>query len=202
MPRRTRLALSLFTALVLVWAGCGDADTDDEAAAPAEAPPTAAEPVASAVADLQPTEGSEVTGRVTLTPNGTTMQVVADVQNLSEGMHGFHIHENGACGPGEDGTPGGAAGGHFNPEGTPHGAPSDPADEHHIGDMGNIQADASGRAQVDTSFAFLSFDGDASVVGKAIVIHAGRDDMTSQPSGAAGNRVACGVIYMEGEGAM
>ncbi len=193
-PRAT-----LFAAFVLILsAGCADPDTD--AAVDATVGDTnVVEPVEMAVAELQPTEGNEVTGRVTFTPQGGAMQVVADIQNLSEGTHGFHIHENGTCAPGEDGTPGGAAGGHFNPNDDPHGAPTDPPGEHHTGDMGNIMADASGTARVDTSFAFLSLEGDTSIVNKAVIVHSGRDDLTSQPSGDAGDRLACGVVQMQGD---
>lgn len=152
-----------------------------------------AEPLLTATADLQPTEGNDIRGRVSFTQEETGgVQVIADVRGLSEGMHGFHIHENGDCSDNAQ-----AAGGHFNPGNDPHGAPTDPESEHHIGDMGNISADASGTARLDTTFGFLTLEGDASLIGKALVVHAGRDDLTSQPSGDAGARVACAVIVQQ-----
>ncbi len=189
----SRIAL-LALAGALLWAGCTDADTD-EALTDTMAADTTTPAVRMAVAELEPAGDSDVTGRATFTEAaGGGVQVIADVQGLSEGMHGFHVHEDGDCSNNAQ-----AAGGHFNPDGDPHGAPADPLSEHHRGDMGNIAASAAGTARVDTTFAFLSLEGDTSIAGKALVVHQDRDDLTSQPSGAAGARVACGVIELQGE---
>jgi len=87
---------------------------------------------------------------------------------------------------------GNAAAGHFNPTGAPHGAPD--AASHHAGDFGNVTADANG--EVHTTFTTHSItinSGATGVVGHAIILHANADDLTSQPSGNAGARIACGV---------
>ena len=62
--------------------------------------------------------------------------------------------------------------------------------------MLNIKSDAQGVAQVDVTAAGTSLHGDpgTDVLGKAIVVHEGPDDYTTQPSGNSGKRVACGVI--------
>ena len=61
----------------------------------------------------------------------------------------------------------------------------------HSGDLGNIEADQEGVAQVNITMKGtpLHF-----VLGRAFVVHAGKDDLKSQPSGAAGARIATGVI--------
>lgn len=144
--------------------------------------------VDKAVAVLHPTEGSDVTGTVTFsrTDNGT--KVVADVLGLSPGKHGFHVHEFGDCSA-PDGT---SAGGHFNPEKRPHAGPEQA--NRHVGDLGNITADTSGDAHFVRTDSYLKLNGRDSIIGRSVIVHAGEDDLTSQPSGNAGPRVACGVI--------
>jgi len=60
--------------------------------------------------------------------------------------------------------------------------------------MGNLVADKEGKAHYKRIDTFIFFSGIHSIIGLAVVIHAGEDDFTSQPSGNAGPRVACGVI--------
>lgn len=143
-----------------------------------------------AVASLAPTEGFEATGMVRFIDQGGQVLVQANVEGLADGRHGIHIHEHGDCSAADASS----AGGHFAPQGSPHGAPGDPADASHTGDLGNLTADAGGRAQLNRPVNFLSFTGSDSILGKALVIHAEPDDLSSQPAGDAGARVACGVI--------
>jgi Cu-Zn family superoxide dismutase len=146
------------------------------------------EPVTHAISVLHPTEGNDVLGVVHFydTPEG--VRVVAEVQGLTPGEHGFHVHEFGDCSA-PDAT---SAGGHFNPDNTPHGAPTDAT--RHVGDLGNLSADDAGAAQFQWTDSLLAFHGPHSILGRGVIVHAGEDDYTSQPSGAAGPRVACGVI--------
>jgi Cu-Zn family superoxide dismutase len=147
--------------------------------------------IKQAQAVLSPTQGNNASGSVTFTQMDNGVQVVADIMNLTPGEHGFHIHENGDCS-----SPDASSGGeHFNPTDMPHGGPESP--RHHIGDLGNIVADASGRARMNKVFLFLSLNGDNSIVGKSIIVHSDRDDLVSQPSGDSGTRLACGVIRAE-----
>lgn len=127
-------------------------------------------------------------GMVTFTKSADSVQVVADVSGLTPGKHGFHIHEFGDCSA-PDAT---SAGGHFNPTHKPHGAPD--ADEHHAGDLGNLEADSSGKAHLELTDKTLKLSGDNSVLGLAVIVHAKEDDLKSQPVGNAGGRLACGVI--------
>lgn len=144
--------------------------------------------ITQAVATLAPTQGNQVRGTVTFTRETDGVRVVADLAGLKPGEHGFHIHENGDCSAPDASS----AGGHFNPTGMPHGGPDSP--QHHLGDMGNLTADDSGNAKLDRVFDFLKLNGTNRIVGHSVIVHAGRDDLTSQPSGNAGPRVACGVI--------
>lgn len=144
--------------------------------------------VERAICVLHPTEGNKVSGTVTFTRDGNTVKVEADIEGLTPGLHGFHIHENGDCSA-ADGT---SAGGHFNPDGSDHGGPDD--QERHVGDLGNIEAGEDGRGRLELTDSLITFTGANSIIGRAVVVHANEDDLTSQPTGDAGGRVACGVI--------
>ncbi len=191
----TRIALA---SAFLVLAACGDADTGEETAIPMDTAPamdTMAQPGSpmtdrTATARLSPTEGNDVEGTVTFTASDGAIEVRADLTGLGEGRHGFHIHETGDCSA-PDAT---SAGGHFAPEGSRHGSSDQRPPEAHVGDMGNITADASGNATYEGTFDDMALDGPRGIVGKAVIVHAGADDLTSQPTGNAGARVACGVI--------
>lgn len=144
--------------------------------------------VKKAICVLHPTEGSSVSGTVTFSSSTTGVKVVANLKGLTPGKHGFHIHQYGDCSA-SDGT---SAGGHFNPEDVDHGGPD--AAVRHVGDLGNIEADADGNAQYEKMDTRISLNGEHSIIGRGVVVHAGEDDLSSQPTGAAGARVACGVI--------
>ncbi|MGH8710246.1 MAG: superoxide dismutase family protein [Burkholderiales bacterium] len=145
----------------------------------------------SATANLQPTKGNKVSGTVTFTQKGNKVLVVANVNGLTPGLHGFHVHEKGDCSTADAMS----AGGHFNPAGKPHGAPD--SAEHHGGDLGNITADKSGNATLSIEVDGIALDQSAnSIIGKGVIVHAKPDDLKSQPAGNAGPRVACGVIRL------
>lgn len=141
-----------------------------------------------AVAIMVPTQGSKVEGRVYFTKEGKGLRVEASMDGLSPGLHGFHIHEYGDC----TSPDANSAGGHFNPTNMPHGAPD--ADKHHAGDLGNIQADAKGHGKYSAVHPDIALDGPNSIIGRAVVVHAQADDFKTQPTGASGARLACGVI--------
>jgi len=141
-----------------------------------------------AIAVLHPTAGNNVTGLVTFTKSGDEVKVVADVTGLTPGKHGFHVHEFGDC----SSSDGNSAGGHFNPMHKQHGAPD--ASDRHAGDLGNIEADASGKAHLEWSDKVMKLSGADSIVGHAVIVHEKADDLKTQPTGNAGGRLACGVI--------
>ncbi len=136
------------------------------------------------VAVILPTKDSKVRGLLRLNQAGDELRIVGKINNLTPGEHGFHIHQFGD----QRGTDGTAAGGHYSGDGKQHGAPGP---DSHAGDLGNITAGEDGVANVDikTAHTKLHF-----VLGRAFVVHAGKDDLKSQPSGDAGGRVATGVI--------
>lgn len=151
--------------------------------------------VTKAIAVLYPTSGNLVSGVVTFTKVDGGIHVVAEVSGLKAGTHhGFHIHQYGDCSA-SDGT---SAGGHFNPQMKEHGSPS--GEMRHVGDMGNLTVDANGVGHVDYVDPMMTFEGPNSIIGRGVVVHAGEDDLTSQPTGAAGARVACGVIGIANPG--
>lgn len=145
--------------------------------------------VTEAVATIHAAEGEEITGSVTFTKTSDGTEVQAELENLSTGKHGFHIHQYGNC---SDRESFGSAGGHYNPTDQPHGAPT--ADQRHVGDMGNIPVGSDGLGELTYTDNIIKLNGKHSIVGRAVVLHAGEDDFESQPSGDAGSRVGCGVI--------
>jgi len=150
---------------------------------------------ATGVADIHGTsEASKVTGTVHFTDTAAGLQVKAQINNATPGAHGFHIHEFGGCG-----DLGKAAGGHYNPKGTPHGMiMKDGMDKAHAGDMGNIVADAKGDATLDVTIPGITLASSAyTVAGRAVILHEKTDDF-GQPVGNAGGRVGCGVITITG----
>lgn len=148
--------------------------------------------LASAV--LTELDGSGVSGTVTFREVDDALRIRVRIDGLAPGEHGFHIHEGASCAPDSTGTPGGAAGGHLNPLVSPHGPPSAAKTARHAGDLGNIEAGPDGLAAGVVVDSLLALSGPTSVLDHAVIVHAGRDDLESQPSGAAGGRVACGVV--------
>jgi Cu-Zn family superoxide dismutase len=144
--------------------------------------------VERAVAVLHPTEGNDVSGTVVFTRTAEGVRIEATVDGLAPGKHGFHIHELGDC-TAPDGT---SAGGHYNPDGHPHAGPDQ--EPRHMGDLGNLEADQTGHATYQRVDSYVTLNGPHSIVGRGMIVHAGEDDLTSQPTGAAGARLACGVI--------
>ncbi len=165
--------------------------TDTTAAAPL---PGAGLPATDfAVATLAPLGDSGVSGTVEFRRLGKATEIRYMLDGLAPGDHGFHLHANADCGADSTGTPGSAAGDHFNPAASPHGAPSATITGRHAGDFGNVTADAQGRAEGIVIDSVLAFGGPTSLVGHAAIVHEKADDLESQPSGGAGGRVACGI---------
>lgn len=150
-----------------------------------------------AIAEMMPTTSAAAanlkpTGTVTLTQLGTNRVLVkAEISGLKpHSEHGFHVHAVPDCSG--DGL---KTGGHFNPDGHPHGDPSHIL--RHAGAMFNIKADAAGvgttRQEVDT----ITLGSDKySVIGMPLITHRDPDDYVSQPLGNAGPRVSCGIIKL------
>jgi len=182
----------------LLAAGCCENRHDKAAAAAAPAGHNhavlaAAEmgaDVKEAVAVLHGTTGNEkVMGVIRFSDTGSGVKVSGEIMGLEpNSKHGFHIHEFGDCSDMAKAT---SAGGHYNPDKHQHGAPGAMS---HVGDMGNVEADAAGTAKVDVTLTDASIMGKNAILGRGVILHAKVDDLTSQPAGNAGDRVACAVI--------
>lgn len=141
--------------------------------------------------NLAPASGSLVSGKLALMPVSGGVRITGEVGGLQPNTpHGFHVHETGDCSK-ADAT---SAGGHFNPTGNPHGRAG--AGPHHAGDMDNIMSNGEGVAKIDVVDTGVTLGGGAAndIANRAVIVHGKADDYTSQPSGDAGPRVACGVI--------
>ena len=145
--------------------------------------------VTKAEAIVEPKSDSEVTGRVVFTEVEGGVHIYAEIMGLTEGKHGFHIHEHGDCSAHDASS----AGGHFDPTKAKHGGPMDP--DRHVGDMGNLVANGDGIAIYERIDELMELNGPNSLVDKSVVIHRDEDDLTSQPSGNSGPRIACGEIF-------
>jgi superoxide dismutase, Cu-Zn family len=143
--------------------------------------------VTKAVCKLESKSGSKVTGTITFTKMGNDVQVTGEITGLTPGKHGFHLHEKGDCSAPDAAS----AGAHFNPGQHKHGGPT--STERHEGDLGNIDADASGKARIDWK-GKMSLSGAESIIGKSVIVHEKEDDLKTDPTGNAGGRLACGVI--------
>jgi superoxide dismutase, Cu-Zn family len=175
----------------LIWyaAACsGPAAKDEAVMNPPAAPATDVQAQAPqpAKALIVPLGKGKAHGELQLVNEGSELKVVYEVRGLKpNSKHGFHIHEFGDCTGGDGMT----AGSHFNPGNSAHGAPG--GDQHHAGDLGNITADAGGKASGE-----LRINGvlAMSLIGRGVIIHAKEDDLKTQPAGESGERIACGVI--------
>ncbi|MFL0355379.1 superoxide dismutase family protein [Erythrobacter sp. GH1-10] len=173
-------------AIMLALANCAPASEQ----APEAGNPSKPEATTLGEATLVNADGTEV-GTAVLSQNNDEVSVALVVDGVEPGEHAFHLHTTGAC-EAPDFT---SAGGHLNPFDKSHGSMSE--NGKHLGDLPNITV-TEGEPLTQT----FALEGDAEVVkaaifdedGTAVMIHAGPDDYVSDPAGAAGPRVACGVV--------
>jgi len=134
-------------------------------------------------------------GTITFRDTKNGLLITPSLSGLPAGVHGFHIHEKGACGPAEhEGKPaaGFAAGGHYDPGHTAkHLGPYSSAG--HKGDLPILVVDQEGKSTLPILAPHLRVE---DVRGRSIMIHAGADNYSDQPTplGGGGARLACGVI--------
>lgn len=138
-------------------------------------------------------EGANI-GTVTISETKYGLVFTPGLNDLTPGLHGFHVHANGSCAPNQaDGktVPAGAAGGHLDPAKTnKHGTPWG---DGHLGDLPGLHVDAKGMATYPVLAPRLKM---ADVKGKALMVHAGGENHSDHPAplGGGGARMACGVI--------
>jgi superoxide dismutase, Cu-Zn family len=161
-------------------------------AAPGAGAPPAETPRLMARAEIRPLADNTVRGIVEFqeaaTAGGGPMTIHVMLMGLAAGPHGLHVHEGTDCmAPGE----------HLNPQNAPHGPANAASGARHLGDLGNVTADASGMVEETIRDSLLG--GDAAFVGKVLMIHEDQDDLSTQPDGSSGRLIGCGVIEAAGE---
>ncbi|HMU06916.1 MAG TPA: superoxide dismutase family protein [Kaistella sp.] len=132
--------------------------------------------------------GTETQGTAKFVQTGKNVEMDLNVYKLTPGIHAVHIHEKGDC----SSTDGSSAGGHWNPTNHDHGKFG--SETFHMGDIGNLNADKDGTARMvfkTDKWCIGCKDETKNIVGKSLIIHAGRDDFKTQPTGNAGGRVGC-----------
>lgn len=195
-----RTAVALVSPLALVAAAVGIPGLGcNQSSAPVvqtkmlvdAAMPTAVVTISSASAAATQPANQHVAGTVTFTQEKEGVKAVVDLTGLAPGKHGIHIHEKTDMSAPDLSS----AGGHWDPDGhKQHGGPTSEADKRHAGDLGNLVADAEGKAHYEVSIAGVSIGGKNDIVGHSVIVHAKEDDMKSNPAGNAGGRVAGGAI--------
>ena len=146
------------------------------------------------IVQLEPKSGSKSIGKLIFKEVDGVVSLEAKFQGLTAGMHAIHIHEKADC----SSVDGKSTGGHWNPTFTNHGKWGNEGG-YHKGDIGNFEVDESGygkRIMETTEWCIGCEDDTKNILGKAIIVHQGTDDFTSQPSGAAGARIICGGIIL------
>ena len=145
----------------------------------------------SATAALVAADGSP-RGMARAVASDDGLRITIDGENLSPGSHGAHVHMTGACAPSDFAS----AGGHWNPTGRQHGR--DNPQGMHMGDLPNLLIGTDGRGTIEITVPGAQITGGANALldqdGAALVIHAGPDDLVSDPAGNSGGRIACGVF--------
>ncbi len=144
----------------------------------------------AAVAAIESKSDSGVTGTASFKVAGDQVMLTLEIAGATPGEHAFHLHEIGDCSA-PDGT---SAGGHWNPTEQDHGQWG--GESFHLGDVANLEVGEDGTATltVATNLWSIGTGADNDVIGRSVVVHAGADDFTTQPTGAAGGRIGCGVI--------
>jgi len=152
--------------------------------------PAADTAAASVTATVQNATGKEL-GTLTLTDVAEGISLSGQLTGLPPGQHAIHLHQAGKCDPPKFE----AAGDHWNPTNAAHGteAPKGP----HLGDLPNLTVGRDSSVSVQATSPGGSLRGQNPLLdqdGASVVIHSGRDDYRSQPSGNSGDKIACGVV--------
>ncbi|MGF7149327.1 Cu-Zn family superoxide dismutase [Sphingomonas zeicaulis] len=177
-----RLTMSVAAATLFLLGGCATTGTTSDGTEPKGT---------RAFASLFDGQGAP-RGEASVTPTADGVRLAISGMDLPPGAHGFHIHTVGRC----DGPDFTTAGGHWNPTNHQHGR--DNPQGAHMGDLPNLMIGTDGRGTLEIDIPGASLSGGTNPLldadGAALVIHAGPDDMKSDPAGNSGGRIACGVF--------
>lgn len=196
-----RIGLSLILSTAVMLAGCKNENqtagervdeqtnlTQNEAEAGANDTSESQE----LTVQMEPKSGSNISGTIRFVEKDGEVTMTAELSGLEEGMHAIHLHENADCSA-QDAT---SAGGHWNPTFEDHGKWGD-SEGYHRGDIGNFDANSNGEGSITFTtdeWCIGCEDEKKNILNKAVIVHAGTDDFTSQPSGDAGTRIGCAEI--------
>lgn len=154
--------------------------------------PAAGVGIGRATARMRDTQGRDL-GEVVLTETAQGIQLAGQLRGLAPGQRAIHLHQTGRCeAPSFE-----SAGGHWNPTNVQHGFEASGGP--HLGDMRNITVGADSSVVVQNATPGGGLRGANGLIdndGAAVVIHIRQDDYRTQPSGNAGDRIACGVVEM------
>jgi len=175
---RTRILIGLCV-LAVAASGCGSGEA-----------PVVKQDIKKAIAFIVPKSGSDVGGSAIFIREADGIVLQVSVESAPPGDHAVHIHEVGDCSA-DDAT---SAGGHWNPTVEDHGQWGEAP--HHLGDIGNITVgeDGTGSLSLKTDRWAMGSGESNDIMGKSVIVHADVDDFETQPTGAAGGRIGCGVI--------
>ncbi len=138
--------------------------------------------------DITGRSGTPTSGNIKFVQKDGEVTMTVNATGLTSGLHAIHLHEKADCSA-PDFT---STGGHWNPAGSDHGRWG--AEHFHMGDIGNLNADASGNASMifkTDKWCIGCKDSSKNIIGKGVIIHDGEDDFHTQPTGDAGGRVGC-----------
>lgn len=153
--------------------------------------------ITKAIAFVRPCDPkTDINGVIYFTEQDNLIRIHGEIKNLIPGKHGFHVHESGnlthCCT---------SLKGHFNPTNSVHGGPN--SDIRHVGDLGNIDVNSEGVANIDFTDHLIKLNGTNSIIGRSLVIHEDEDDLglggnaESLKTGNAGTRIAYAIIGLD-----
>jgi Cu-Zn family superoxide dismutase len=187
-----RVFVPVFALVFAIASACATSSAPSASPSGAAASPSlvsdASGPTATAV--IEPRSGSTVSGTARFSSASDGLKAHVEVQGASPGKHGVHIHEKGDCSDPKAAS----AGGHFNPNTSPHhGGPHTAI--RHGGDLGNIEVDANGKGTLEVVVQDLTVASlQNGIVGRSLIVHETVDDLATDPAGNSGARLGCGVI--------
>jgi Cu-Zn family superoxide dismutase len=188
-----KIGLSLTAIVLIALIGCKENKKDAEEVVVEETVETVEELAPKSVEFiLESKSESTATGKVAFTEMNGKVNFEVKLTGLTPGEHAIHIHEKADC----SSPDGKSTGGHWNPTMAAHGKWG-AAEGYHKGDIGNLTADENGEASISMEtdeWCIGCVDEKKDILGKAIIVHQGVDDFTTQPTGDAGGRISCGGI--------